>query len=127
MFAREESLSRRRPQSWNDPDDVSFLNTETGLFEFDNGVGDIGDDDEEDAFAQLYGADEHTNADGGLRETIDWHRRVEEVGTTGTEDNRTTIRSWHRQRGHAWGDWKWKAHLGKGKCTQEPGRTRRWD
>src|SRR3546814_2452463 len=36
MFAREETLSRRRPQSWNDPDDFSFLNPETGLFEFDN-------------------------------------------------------------------------------------------
>src|SRR3546814_14496071 len=101
MFAREESLSRRRPQSWNDPDDVSFLNTETGLFEFDNGVGDIGDDDEEDAFAQLYGPDEFKNADVSLRETIDWNRSFDEVGLTETHTKRTTSGTWLSTVGEA--------------------------
>lgn len=119
MFAREETLSRRRPQSWNDSDDFSFLNTETGLFEFDNGVGDIGDDDEEDALAQLYGPDIFKNPDGSLRETIDWNRRFDEVGQTETENTRTTIRSWLGARGNAWGDWEWEASFGYGDFTQK--------
>src|SRR3546814_3947488 len=76
------------------------------LFPYTTLFRSIGDDDEEDAFAQLYGPDEFKNADGSLRETIDWNRRFDEVGLTETHNKRTTIRSWLGARGDAWGDWK---------------------
>src|SRR3546814_14007614 len=89
------------------------------LFPYTTLFRSIGDDDEEDAFAQLYGPDEFKNADGSLRETIDWNRRFDEVGLTETHNKRTTIRSWLGARGDAWGDWKWEATFGYGDFTQD--------
>src|SRR3546814_17834399 len=80
---------------------------------------DVCSSDLEDAFAQLYGPDEFKNADGSLRETIDWNRRFDEVGLTETHNKRTTIRSWLGARGDAWGGWKWEAPFSNGDFTPD--------
>src|SRR3546814_13626632 len=89
------------------------------LFPYTTLFRSIGDDDEEDAFAQLYGPDEFKNADGSLRETIDWNRRFDEVGLTETHNKRTTIPSWLGARGDAWGAWQWEATSGYGDFTPD--------
>lgn len=118
QFAREETLSVRRPQSFNDSTDFSFFNADTGRLEIDNGVGNI---DRDDPLVQLYAPPELKVADGseGLA-SFNWDRRFDEVGRTETENERTTVRSWLGARGDAWGDyWQWEASVGYGDFTQK--------
>src|SRR3546814_900422 len=121
QFAREDTLSVQRPESFDDAADFSFFNPETGRLEFDNGVGDI---DSDDPLVILFAPPELKTADGseGLGD-IDWDRRFDEVGRNEVENRRTTIRSWFGARGDAWGDyWKWEASVGYGDFTQEQTR-----
>src|SRR3546814_4505124 len=123
QFAREDTLSVQRPESFDDAADFSFFNPETGRLEFDNGVGDI---DSDDPLVILFAPPELKTADGseGLGD-IDWDRRFDEVGRNEVENRRTTIRSWFGARGDAWGDyWKWEASVGYGDFTQEQTRSK---
>lgn len=117
LYAREETLSVRRPQDFDDAEDFMFVDPETGEFAFDNGVGDI---DSEDPLVLLFGPDELKDpiTGEGLGD-IDWDRRFDEVGLTQTENERTTVRSWVGLRGDIWEDWQWETSIGYGHFAQD--------
>lgn len=117
QFSREETLSVGRPQDFDDAEDFVFMDRETGMLQYDNGVGDI---DEDDPLVILFGPDQLKDpvTGEGLGD-IDWDRRFDEVGRTETQNERTTVRSWLGIRGDAKNDWQWEASAGYGRFEQD--------
>ena len=50
--------------------------------------------------------------------SIDWERRMFEVGNIMTDNNRTTLRGWAGLQGEFADDWQWDVSVGYGKSTQ---------
>jgi iron complex outermembrane receptor protein len=50
--------------------------------------------------------------------SIDWERRMFEVGNIMTDNNRTTLRGWAGLQGDFADDWQWDVSVGYGKSTQ---------
>lgn len=54
--------------------------------------------------------------------TIDWERRMFEVGNIMTDNNRTTLRGWAGLQGEFANEWQWDVSVGYGKSTQHQDR-----
>jgi len=54
--------------------------------------------------------------------SIDWERRMFEVGHIQTDNKRTTLRSWAALQGEFADDWQWDVSIGYGKSTQRQHR-----
>ena len=54
--------------------------------------------------------------------SIDWERRMFEVGNIMTDNKRTTLRGWGALQGEFADDWQWDVSIGYGKSTQRQTR-----
>jgi len=111
MYAENNSLNTKSPEDEYDGGRVAYRDLETGEW----GQITPGKMSLDNPFLP-------DEIRAGANSSIDWERRMIEVGHIVTDNHRTTARSWAALQGSFADDWQWEVSLGYGKSRQRQTR-----
>ena len=107
MFAENNSFNDKSPEDEYDGGEVLILDRET----LEPGTITPGKISPDNPFVPQAVRDDNNGS-------IDWERRMFEVGHITTDNKRTTLRSWAGLQGEFANDWQWDVSIGYGKSRQ---------
>jgi outer membrane receptor protein involved in Fe transport len=111
MYAENNSINYKSPEGEGDTALVAYRDPETGVW----GEIDYPKISPDNPFLPQAIRDDNNGS-------IDWERRMSELGDIVTDNNRTTVRSWVALQGEFADDWQWDVSFGYGKSSQRQDR-----